>query len=1047
MESLVRPVYPGSRRKENMKKKAIVALALSLVLASTFFSTIVAFSHAAETVEIQIDEVPKHCSTRDIQIYWSNDHCRDDPKYPFGGQFHNGEYPVWKNFTVVNSECKRIVYVAIQYPETTPNFKPSEYQCEVCQEPELENCELEDGWTINVNLADRLIEFFACDRCDGGIPPLTRAIFSVYFEEGPTEEDCDEGHEFAVTVSTGCCGSKTEYLDEYIDQTPPTVTITFPVDEDPGGESYAFVKKNGFIQDQTPECEVEDVHWLWINGTANDTCSGINRVEIWINGTYVGDAELSEPHAREVSWWWYTDPTKPEGLIPDDFWQPESWYYVVARAYDDSVHNTETIPHGSRIIPRTYSSDTPENWFFWIGQGDPILQLQDKPFEQGGKILSWTPGNGGVGINGTTGWYPNGRVDIWLESQFNSLDPYNIRIHLANVTADHYGRFYKTIHHLPEVPRKQSCTDHWIIRAIDNKGNNGADHLAIVPWITYEDTITMEDARDWDTTEKGNVGQSIRVYGHGFLPSRQPTWNPTSNINIQVIYTDVAPLLARDQRRRVFNGTGEFNWDNLEWQPMLSTNVLTSVTTDENGYWSAQITIPQSYGGLHAIYAREICPPQLQSCTEEVSGWPSCTIQPIDFDKEAQAVIFDVWPTINIHPNTAITSQYVNITAEGLPLPKHYRLWINGSPVIEDRDWCLALDFGPFRQRVNENLRIRNDEFDQSWAMGMWYPFSFYWPDPVRDPDNLVWHGKLCSTLFDWNNSNPESERMHLGSRFLKVPMLSPEEYDVTVYYFDKNTERFTYDHSNHTGVNVIKDPMHVNLEVGTLHYPEELVNAFIEIDVDGTVTDASVLTLALYKGQTFMKMLSYNRICEGRYTTTFKCPDEGDYFIQANAAKGYDSISLYESDIKGFTVTTSTTLDATLVGIEDDMATILIEVGEIKVDLGLLDTATIKGLYEDVLIIGTVIGDIESKLEDVNGFIEIEHDVAKIKTDLGEVTGKVKGLEGTLFTIETDIGTIKTKANIVKGGLSINPASVIISLVTALATVAVATLIFKKVT
>ena len=201
--------------------------------------------------------------------------------------------------------------------------------------------------------------------------------------------------------------------------------------------------------------------------------------------------------------------------------------------------------------------------------------------------------------------------------------------------------------------------------------------------------------------------------------------------------------------------------------------------------------------------------------------------------------------------------------------------------------------------------------------MGMWYPFSFYWPDPARDPDNYVWHGKLCSILFDWNNSNPESERMHLGSRFLKVPMLSPEEYDVTVYYFDKNTERFTHDHSNHTSVNVIKDPMHVNLEVGTLHYPGELVNAFIEIDVDGTVTDTSVLTLALYKGQTFLKTLSYNRICEGRYITTFKCPEEGDYFLQANAAKGYDSITLYGSDIKGFTVTTSTTLDATLVGIE----------------------------------------------------------------------------------------------------------------------------------
>jgi len=275
---------------------------------------------------------------------------------------------------------------------------------------------------------------------------------------------------------------------------------------------------------------------------------------------------------------------------------------------------------------------------------------------------------------------------------------------------------------LPEVPRKPTCGDKWVIKAIQptKELEGSSDTFSIIPWITYEDTLGQNDPRTWQTTRSGYVDDTLMVYGHGFLPSKQKEWDPYSTVYVEIVYTDVAPLEDWTWRE-VFNGTGQYNWDNLAWYPRLSEKVLATVKTDENGYWKAEIQIPQSFGGLHAIYAREVkvetepLKPRPASRYDLVrSGWPECT----EIPKEAQAVIFDVWPTIKISPSTALTDQYVTITGEGLPLPKWYELWINEEPVVEDRDWCLVLDFGPYEQWVFENKRIRNNEFDLSWAMG-----------------------------------------------------------------------------------------------------------------------------------------------------------------------------------------------------------------------------------------------------------------------------------------------------------------------------------------
>jgi len=990
-------------------------------------------------------------------VYWANltdppygQRPLGNPQYPFGGKYHNGTYPVWKNFTIVNDANENVVYITVKYPDTTPKFKPSEYQIRTFPDDQC--------WIIKVNTEMRTVEFESKGpgvRARGGC-----ALVSIEFIEGPTEEDCDTGKEFAVTVSGITCYAETFYLREYIDKTPPTAEVTFPNAPTPGGQGYAFVKKrDGSIWVLMPNCTDSNIGWLWINGTASDACSGINRVEIWINGTYMGDAKLSGPvGSNRVFWSWHIDPSKDS-----EFWKTESWCYVVARAYDNSVNN-EDLAAGHPNLPRTNHMDAITKWFFWIGrEGPEVVACLDH------ESIDWVPGNGRLDVWGKTGFYPNTDVEIWLENEL-----YAVKQLLRTVTTDNYGRFYVTIQHLPEVPRKPNCEDRWVINATSAKGNLfGADSFHIIPWITYENTLAQSDSTTWKTTMTGHFEDAVMVHGHGFLPSRQSKWDPYSTVYVQIYYTDVAPWQSWETRS-VFNGTSQRNWDNLKWSPRLSEKMLARVTTDANGYWSAQIEIPQSCGGLHAIYAREVdfvtdlnmpgpATPELVR-----SGWPQC----IGLEKEEQAVIFDMWPTLKISPSTALADQYVMITAEGLPLPRHYRLWKNNEPVVALRDWCMVLDFGPYKEWVFENKRIRNNELDMAWVEEAWFPFAFYTPDIGDYPESPVWAGKLTSITRDFPI---QKWQFHVGSKFLKVPMIPAGNYNVTLYYFDKATETFVHDHQATTMVPVLKDPLHINVQVGSIHLPGEVVSVFAQVDVDGMAADATTLSLELYKGETLIQSLSAKNTGTGSYVASFTCPSgDGDYFVKASASKDYESFTLYGSAVAGFTVNpTLNGINARIVSLEGKVATVISEVGQMKIDLAAIgarvtsidgkvatvesdigtlktDTASINavivGLHDDVATIHTAIGDLNTTIKQLNGIVTIENDVATIKTELGEIKGKVISLEGKAATIQTDIGTVKTNADSIAGTVGLQPMAIGLSAIAALAAIVAAALILRKV-
>src|SRR4030042_5052875 len=131
------------KKGEKEMKKAILIIALLLV------------SIVTSAISMKYTQASEGSTRFDVQ--WTNFGSYPGASGPDGGTkaYHTGAYPVWKNFTIRYTGDSILTYVSVRYPETTPSFKPDYYEIRVYPE------DGEREWTIRVNLADRLVEFFA----------------------------------------------------------------------------------------------------------------------------------------------------------------------------------------------------------------------------------------------------------------------------------------------------------------------------------------------------------------------------------------------------------------------------------------------------------------------------------------------------------------------------------------------------------------------------------------------------------------------------------------------------------------------------------------------------------------------------------------------------------------------------------------------------------------------------------------------------------------------------------------------------------------------
>ena len=965
------------------------------------------------TAASHIQTYAKHTAT----VQWSKEPRIDDyaPHPGDASQYYwNGYTPKWVNFTVTNNgpDPIREVKVVFQKDENGNSYF------------NFTNTNQPSGWyatpdEFGQNKKPTVIYF----RTDTNpIPQGKTYRFDIYMTEGPKKE-CS----YNIDVWTVDSGSPatTNYYELFIliDRTLPKVKILTPA--------------NGTVY--------KDGDTIWINATAEDKeglhPSKIKKVELWFtNITKKGKSEkfiaiLKNDTKRNVLYW-RASPGTPEYTNLTD----EAWHNITLVAYD-YAENLQTTKQQQEVM------------FFWFKPKPPVEAVTiDKCFLENQPV-------GHVGSNVKlsvrTGFPPYTKITVKLGT-----------VEVGSNTTDAYGQFSLTFQ-VPELPRGT-----YDITVTDGKITNTTKYT-IIPWV-------------WIDKTEGFVDDEVTITGKGFA----------ANTEIDVIYRDVGKGRYFDswavewdeiysESLRLFYGV------KLEWRPYLDNLTLTKspLKTDSKGSFTFKFRVPQSYGGYHPIFG-------VERKTGVRSGW---------MPKYPQGAFFKVKTKIWTEPAIGLSGQFIRINGTGLPLPLYTEKvydCITKKTSIQVHNYTLVIDFGQNRQWIFEKGFILNNEFDFAWFNGFYFPIAYRYPpdvlrvvDPYPDPKSPVWNGTLC-----WRDSD---RQYHIGSPFLKVPALTAEVYDVTLYQFNVSTGKDVKKHEASTKFQVLKDPLTVRVNTGTLYFSGETVKVYAQIELDGKLRDPTTINFSMYRENMFIQNLPPEKFSTGLYAASFTCPKEkGNYIIIVNVSLKLDSIVLTGVGAAAFTVSpTLEGFNATLTGIKGDIATIRTNMGQISLNISSINakiievkngiatiqtdlgevkaeissiSAKITSINDGVATIRTELGEIKATLNDINGkIVKLDGDTAVIKTDietvktslediktniiavgqnvvkvetiLGDVQGRITSIDGKTATITTSVGDIHAKLDSIKVETGLQPTTLTLSLVSALAAIIATILIFRK--
>jgi len=164
------------------------------------------------------------------------------------------------------------------------------------------------------------------------------------------------------------------------------------------------------------------------------------------------------------------------------------------------------------------------------------------------------------------------------------------------------------------------------------------------------------------------------------------------------------------------------------------------------------------------------------------------------------------------------------------------------------------------------------------------------------------------------------------------------------------------------------------------------------------------------------------------------------------------EDIATIKTDIGTIEVNVNN-INANITSIKGRLVTIETNVGTIKSDIDNINgkIVTIEG---ETATIKTDIGTIKTSLTDINTKIKVTNDnVATIQTDIGTIKGTLTSIQGDVATIKTDIGTVKTSTSSIettgesiKSDTSLQPATIALSLIAAIAAIAAAAMVLRKV-
>ena len=747
---------------------------------------------------------------------------------------------------------------------------------------------------------------------------------------------------------------------------------------------------------------------------------------VWVNATASDTEGLHPSKIKKVELWFsYINKTKKWGPIFISLMKYDSkkdvYYWKAAPGTPEYKFLVNEAWHNITLVAFDYAENQKstrqlqEIMFFWYKPKPPIEVITiDKCFLEN-QPVGHVDSNAKITVH--TGFKPYTTVT----AKFDTVD-------IGSNKTDAFGQFMLKFK-VPELPRGTHE-----ITLTDGKVTNKTK-FTIIPWV-------------WVDKNEGYVDDEVTITGKGFA----------ANTIIDVIFRDVG-------KGRYFDAWA-LEWGSeglkLEWKPYLDNLTLTPTVnppeTNAKGTFTFKFKIPQSYGGYHPIFA-------VERKTGVRSGW---------MPTYPQAALFKVKTKIWTEPAIGLSGQFVQIFGEGLPLPYYIEKiysCVTKKTEIQVHNYTLAVDFGPNKYWIFEKGFILNNEFDYAWYSKIYFPFAYRYPiDPAKpqypDPQSPVWNGKLC-----WR----DAEKYHIGSPFLKIPELMPGTYEIRLYQFNITTGKDITKHIASTQFQVLKDPLYVRVNSGTLYFSGEQVKVYAEIDLDGTATDPTAITFRLYRENTFLQSLASEKITVGLYAASFTCPKEkGNYFIIVNATLKFEGFSLSGFGTACFTVSpTLNGFNATLTAINGELATLKTTIRELTLNITDLN-ARILTINNNIAVIQTTLGNITTYLSTINAkIIAISQDTATIKTDietiitslnnlnphiiaisqnvveirtsLGTLEGKISSIEGKTATIETSLGIINTKIDSIKTETGLQPTSLGLSLIAAISAIIAAVLIFRK--
>jgi len=604
----------------------------------------------------------------------------------------------------------------------------------------------------------------------------------------------------------------------------------------------------------------------------------------------------------------------------------------------------------------------------------------------------------------------------------------------------------------------------------------GKLHVPLVPEGEYEVIATDEAetvvASAWFNVHpciyridplSGVVGTTITVNGTGYGQFTDVT------VWMSGLLPTGVPLEAIVSFHKLVNLV--WAWDETNTWAILTVGYFLPVayaTTNCKGSFEVSFDIPECWGGYHPIVATDD-----EDHANIIGDWEdyyNCPVFPDGLlipDRCALVVnkpgILRVLPKIWTEPACGVSGQTITLYGQGLSA---FEAYLRYTDIDHDKcpdiiQFCegeifaylrfsgFVLDFGPNKRWIDgpyfpnmgemlpEGLwhelhlghYILNGQYDEAWGRASETTWNSYSPLMLNPRGTLVSDGMsftialgvdyfeglpldfsdhfVCALAFGW-------EYRQVGCPFLTVPWLQPQECELVAYRFDYIEIDF---HAQWPGEDVV-----------------DLSLEFFTYDDDETATTWFTIE------------------CLQVDTDVPECPE----CPEVDLSEIEERLAALEGDLDALTAQLSA-LDAKITGLITDaegniIAKIDTSVGAINLKLDALD-ARITGLVEDaegniVASIETALGPVKASLDDLNAYVTVDlaTKLATIETKLGTLEGKLVSMEGKMATIETDVGTITTKTDLIVNHTGSMPVTIALSLIAAIAAIAAAVLILRKV-